>query len=61
MKTEASTSFDHKFSLESWTHTIVNAIDYVTQNEKIDKYKILLVGHSEAGVVASRVANLMKD
>ncbi|NBG66875.1 alpha/beta hydrolase family protein [Acidiluteibacter ferrifornacis] len=56
-----SKSFDHKFSLESWSNTIVNAIDYVTQNEKIDKDKILLAGHSEGGVVASRVANLMKD
>ncbi len=56
-----SKSFDHKFSLESWSNTIVNAINYVIQNEKIDKHKILLAGHSEGGVVASRVASLMKD
>lgn len=56
-----SESFDHKFSLESWSSTIMNAIDYVIQNEKIDKDKILLAGHSEGGIVASKVANLMKD
>lgn len=56
-----STSFDQKFSLESWSNTIVNAINYVTQNEKIDKNRILVAGHSEGGVVAARVTNLMKD
>lgn len=56
-----SKSFDQKFSLESWSNTIINAINYVVQNEKVDKNKILLAGHSEGGVVASRVANLMKS
>ncbi len=54
-------SFDQKFSLESWSSTIVSAINYVVQNEKIDKRKILVAGHSEGGVVASCVANSMKD
>ncbi len=56
-----SKSFDRKFSLESWSKTITEAIKYVTEHEKIDKNKILIAGHSEGGVVASRVANLMKD
>jgi len=56
-----SKSFDQKFSLESWSSTIVKAINYVAKNEKIDKNKILLAGHSEGGVVVSRVANIMKD
>ncbi|RYD96547.1 MAG: hypothetical protein EOP54_13450 [Sphingobacteriales bacterium] len=56
-----STAFDKKFSLENWSNTIVTAINYVVQNEKIDTNKILLAGHSEGGVVASRVANLMQD
>lgn len=56
-----SKAFDEKFSLESWSSTIVSAINYVTENKKIDKTKILLAGHSEGGVVVSRVANLMKD
>lgn len=57
----ASTDFDKRFSLENWSNTIVTAINYVVQNEKIDKSKILLAGHSEGGVVVSRVANLMQD
>lgn len=61
LQTGESESFDKKFSLENWSNTIVNAVNYVTQNEKIDKNKILIAGHSEGGVVASRVANLMKD
>ena len=53
--------FDQKFSLESFSNTIVNAINYTIQNEKIDATKVLIAGHSEGGVVASRVANLMKS
>lgn len=53
--------FDQKFSLESFSNAIAVAIDYTLQNEKIDKSKVLIAGHSEGGIVASRVANLMKD
>lgn len=56
-----SKNFDTKFSLESFSNSIVNAINYTTQNEKIDTTKILIAGHSEGGIVASRVANLMKN
>lgn len=52
--------FDRKFSLESFSNNIVEAVNYTTQNEKIDTTKVLIVGHSEGGIVASRVANLMK-
>lgn len=55
-----SKNFDKKFSLESWSNTIVSAIQYTLKNEKIDSRKILIAGHSEGGIVASRVANLMK-
>ncbi|MDY3530262.1 prolyl oligopeptidase family serine peptidase [Riemerella anatipestifer] len=61
LQTGQSKSFDQNFSLENWSNRIVNAINYVTEHEKINKQKILVVGHSEGGVVASRVANLMKD
>lgn len=61
LQTGASKKFDEKFSLENWSKTIVDAINYVIQNEKIDSNKILIAGHSEGGIVASRVANLMKD
>lgn len=56
-----SPSFDKKFSLESFSDAITKAMDYVIQNEKIDKNKVLVAGHSEGGIVASRVANMMKD
>lgn len=56
-----SKNFDTKFSLESFSNSIVSAINYTTQNEKIDTTKILIAGHSEGGIVASRVANLMKN
>lgn len=61
LQTEESKEFQEKFSLESRSNSIINAINYVSQNEKIDKDKILISGHSEGGIVAARVANLMKD
>lgn len=61
LQTGQSPVFDKNFSLKSWSNTIINAINYTVQNEKIDSAKILLAGHSEGGVVVSRVANLMKD
>lgn len=56
-----SKEFDENFSLESWSEKIVEAISYVTKNENIDTNKILIAGHSEGGVVTSRVANIMKN
>lgn len=61
LQTGESITFDTKFSLENWSNTIVDAINYVTEHEKIDTNKILIAGHSEGGVVVSRVAKLMKD
>ena len=53
--------FNEKFSLESFSNNIVEAINYTIQNERIDKTKVLIAGHSEGGIVASRVANLIRD
>ncbi|MEJ7671715.1 MAG: Mbeg1-like protein [Chitinophagaceae bacterium] len=61
LQTGESKIFDKKFSLESWSNTIIDAINYVSHNEKINKSKIFIAGHSEGGVVAARVAHLMKD
>jgi len=61
LQSGASKNFDNKFSLESFSNSIMEAINYTCQNEKIDTTKIIIVGHSEGGIVASRVANLMKD
>lgn len=61
LQTGPSQSFDHKFSLESWSETIVKAITYTLKNEPIAEDKVLIVGHSEGGLVASRVARLLND
>ena len=61
LQTEESKEFQEKFSLESRSNTIVDAINYVLQNENIDKHKVLIAGHSEGGIVAAKVANLMKE
>jgi predicted esterase len=58
---DGSKNFDKKFSLENWSNAITNAINYVLKNENIDNRKILIAGHSEGGIVVSRVAALMKD
>jgi len=60
LQTGKSTLFDTKFSLDSWSNTIRDAINYVIAHEEIDPRKILIAGHSEGGVVASRVAKMMK-
>jgi predicted esterase len=61
LQTGESKSFDSKFSLENWSNTIVNTINWIRKFEKIDTNKIFIAGHSEGGVVASRVANIMKN
>lgn len=61
LQTGQSLSFDSRFSLESFSTVIVDAINYVLQNERIDTNKVLIVGHSEGGIVAARVTNIMPD
>ncbi|RRJ92901.1 alpha/beta hydrolase family protein [Flavobacterium macacae] len=61
LQTEETKAFQESFSLESRSNSIIDAINYVLENKKIDKTKILVAGHSEGGIVAARVANLMKD
>lgn len=61
LQSGTSKIFDKKFSLKSFSNNIVEAINYTSQNEKIDTTKVLIAGHSEGGIVASRVANLMKE
>jgi predicted esterase len=52
--------FDKKFSLESFSSAIVDAVNYVLKNEKIDTGRVLVAGHSEGGIVAARVAGMME-
>ncbi len=56
---ERNTTFDQVFSLETWTERIEQVIDLVIRTEIIDSTKIMLIGHSEGGLVAARVAKMM--
>jgi predicted esterase len=48
--------FDQLFSLQSWTDEIIEAVRYIESHEKINKSRIMIVGHSEGGLVAAKVA-----
>ena len=61
LQTGPSNLFDDKFSLESWAETIVKAISYTLKTETIAQEKVLIIGHSEGGLVASRVARMLND
>jgi esterase/lipase len=50
-------NFDKRFSLDTWAARIIKTIRYVIKNEKIDTTKIMVVGHSEGGLAAAKVAN----
>jgi esterase/lipase len=52
--------FDEKFSLETWSNRIVLVVGQVIETENIDRRSILVIGHSEGGIVASRVARTLK-
>lgn len=54
-------NFDKNFSLENWSERIVNTIDYVLSTENINGSKVMLLGHSEGGLVAAKVAKKMKN
>lgn len=58
---ERNNEFDEKFSLENWSERIEVVIEHVFSTEKIDASKIMLIGHSEGGVVVARLANMMKE
>jgi len=49
-------NFDINFSLDSWSARIIKIIRNVIETEKIDTSKIMVVGHSEGGIVAAKVA-----
>lgn len=61
LQTQESKEFQEKFSLETRSNTIIEAIDYVLKTERIDRSRILLAGHSEGGIIAARIARLMGD
>lgn len=56
---EVNATFDQRFSLASWVAYAEAAIHFVCRNEIIDSNRILIAGHSEGGLVASRLAARM--
>ncbi len=48
--------YDSLFSLDNWTNLIVSTMELVLQRERIDRMKVMIVGHSEGGIVAAAVA-----
>src|SRR4029077_10147213 len=48
--------FNREFSLERWAEALEAAIRAATTLEQIKKGKVLVIGHSEGGLVACRVA-----
>ncbi|MBN1969785.1 MAG: hypothetical protein JXR48_13440 [Candidatus Delongbacteria bacterium] len=61
LQKETSNDFNSRFCLESWCERIKKVLIYVIENENIDKNKILLAGHSEGGLVVSKVAKEMNN
>ncbi len=58
---QRNTQFDQSFSLDSWSERIKKVIEHVILTEQIDASKVMLIGHSEGGLVAARVAKLMQQ
>jgi len=52
--------FDELFSLENWREQIKTAIYYTIRSQAVDSSRIMIVGHSEGGVVAASLARLMQ-
>lgn len=50
--------FLRRYTLDSWAETIAGAINMAQTLPGIDTSRVLLIGHSEGGIVALRVSNL---
>ncbi|MCX7846238.1 MAG: alpha/beta fold hydrolase [Dictyoglomaceae bacterium] len=59
---EEYTKFKEGFTvMEEVIEDVLYAIDFVKKEEKIDKNKIFILGHSLGGMLAGRIASLSKD
>jgi dienelactone hydrolase len=52
--------FDKLFSLDSWVKQIKNATEYVLNNQLAKPSRVMVIGHSEGGVVSAALARQMK-
>lgn len=50
--------FWRQYTLESWSSTIATAIEMARKLPGIDGSRVLVMGHSEGGIVAMRVSNV---
>ncbi len=53
--------FHKHFSLNVWCETIQSCLKHFGETNRFDSKRVLLIGHSEGGVVVSRLANLLQD
>jgi pimeloyl-ACP methyl ester carboxylesterase len=54
---EKNAAFNRNFSLETWSRAIERAIVAARTSRGIDPRRVLVIGHSEGGVAAARVAH----
>jgi predicted esterase len=54
-----SSAFRREHTLERWSVAIVAAIEAASALPGVDRARLILVGHSEGGIVAARVARLV--
>ena len=51
--------FDQRFSLDSWVKQIKNAAEYVLNNQLANRSRVMVIGHSEGGVVSATLSKQM--
>ncbi len=54
-------AFHKHFSLDSWCGAIESCLSHFAENNKFNSDRILIIGHSEGGVVVSRLAGKLKE
>lgn len=51
--------FDQRFSLDSWVKQIKKAAEYVLNNQLANRSRVMVIGHSEGGVVSATLSKQM--
>ena len=58
---ECRSDFLRDYTLDSWADAIAGAIEATRTLPSIDSSRVLVMGHSEGGIVAMRVSNVARD
>ncbi len=54
-------NFDQLFSLQSWVRQLKTATEYVLNNQLVDSSKVMVIGHSEGGVVSASLSRQLNN